>query len=309
MSKKAYFYIDDVIWVFRDLTRKRPTSLFDHPFLNALKTAYDKYGVKTQLNVFYKTSYFYGNDDFCLSEMTDAYKSEWEEASSWLKLAFHAKEEFPDYPHVNAKYEDVKAIYENITNEIRRFAGEKSIAYGITPHWLPVSYEGVKALYDCGVRLMNATFGDSHEYNGDPSSLPYGHALRLLNNRQPEAKIFSRNTRDVAINNSICAYNHVDAENYEKTIDNFKTIKDEKTGMHFKRLCNSACLNLTPLDELEDEMNERIGAEFVALGTHEQYFYEEYLAYQPDYADKIYKMGEVLKKHGYEFFFVEEIME
>ena len=34
MEKQYYFsFIDDVIWVFRDLTRKRPKSLFDYPFL------------------------------------------------------------------------------------------------------------------------------------------------------------------------------------------------------------------------------------------------------------------------------------
>lgn len=64
MEKKAYFYIDDVIWVFRDLTRKRPASLFDNAFLNVLKTAHDRYGLKVQLNVFYRTDFFYGNDEF-----------------------------------------------------------------------------------------------------------------------------------------------------------------------------------------------------------------------------------------------------
>lgn len=309
MAKKAYFYIDDVIWLFRDLTRKKYDSLFDNEFIHVLKTAYEKYGVKTQLNVFYRTDYFYGNDEFTLAEMTDKYKAEWEEASSWLKLAFHAKQEFPDYPHVNAKYEDVKAIYEDITNEIKRFAGEKTIATAITPHWLPMSYEGVKALYDCGVRIMNASWGgNAKEYNGDPASLPYGHALRLLNNRQPETKVFSRNTRDVAINNSICAYNHILEKDNDAIFDNFGYIKDEKTGMAFKRLCNSSCLNLTPLDELEEELMGKIDSEFHGFATHEQYFYEEYLAYQPDYADKIYKTGEVLKANGYEFIFAEELV-
>ncbi len=33
MSEKYFFsFIDDVIWVFRDLTRKSPDSLFDNPF-------------------------------------------------------------------------------------------------------------------------------------------------------------------------------------------------------------------------------------------------------------------------------------
>ena len=104
MNKKAFFFIDDTIWVFRDLTRKQPASLFDNPFLKMLKKAHDEYGLKTQLNVFFKTDVFYGDDEFNLSEMTDAYKSEWEACADWLKLAFHARQEFPDYPYVNASY-------------------------------------------------------------------------------------------------------------------------------------------------------------------------------------------------------------
>ena len=55
MDKKSYFYIDDTIWVLRDLTRTRPASLFDMPLIKVLKEAHDKYGLKTQLNLFYRT--------------------------------------------------------------------------------------------------------------------------------------------------------------------------------------------------------------------------------------------------------------
>ena len=48
---------------------------------------------------------FYGNDKFNLSQMTDAYKAEFEAASDWLKFAFHARQEFPDYPYINANYD------------------------------------------------------------------------------------------------------------------------------------------------------------------------------------------------------------
>ena len=51
--KKAYFFIDDTIWVLRDITRERPASLFDNPFLKMLKANHDKYGMKVQLNIFY----------------------------------------------------------------------------------------------------------------------------------------------------------------------------------------------------------------------------------------------------------------
>ena len=52
MSKKTYFYIDDVVWLFRDLTRQKPKSVFDNPFMKVLKEMHEKYGLKVQLNLF-----------------------------------------------------------------------------------------------------------------------------------------------------------------------------------------------------------------------------------------------------------------
>ena len=115
MNKKAYFYIDDVIWLFRDLTRMRPKSIYDNAFMKVLKKAHDLYGMKVQLNVFLRTDFYYGNDEFYLAETPDCYKAEFEEASDWLKFGFHSKQEFPDYPFVNASYEDVKKDYKTIT--------------------------------------------------------------------------------------------------------------------------------------------------------------------------------------------------
>lgn len=43
-GKKAAMYIDDVIWVFRDLARQRPKSMFDNPLLSVLKEAHERYG-------------------------------------------------------------------------------------------------------------------------------------------------------------------------------------------------------------------------------------------------------------------------
>ncbi len=309
MVKKAYFLIDDVIWVLRDITRQRPKSLFDNPFIYMLKTAYERYGVKTQLNLFYQTSYFYGMDEFSLADVTDAYKKEWEEASPWLKFAIHAKEEFPDYPHVNARYEDIKKLFEITKNEVVRFAGEKSFTYGVCPHWNSVSEEGVKALYDCGVRIMDVSFGDSAEYNEDPDSLPYGHAMRLLNNRQPETKVYSRGGPDVAINYSVCAYNHLETAQHEKINSTLCSVFDEKTGMQFKKFhLPDMTLNLMGYNEIEKLMTPFLDNEYLGVCTHEQYFYKDYLAYQPDYAEKIYKMGELLQRNGYEFIFAEDLI-
>ena len=308
--KKAYFYIDDVIWVFRDLARQRPRSIYDNAFMKLLKEAHDRFGMKVQLNVFLRTDFFYGNDEFKLSEMPDCYKSEFEEASDWLKLGFHAKQEFPDYPYVNADYADVAQNLDEMKRAVFRFAGERSFARAATVHWTVISLEGCRALYDGGIRVLRATAGRRTEYNGDPSVLPYGHAARLLHNRKPEAMLFERDTRDTAIKASICSHNCITEEEYARTKGNLQTIKDAATGMLFKKLLLGGCLNLIPLSELETEFESKgLGSEFFGYATHEQYFYPDYFAYQPDYAETLLKAAEIMQKNGYEYFFAEEIAE
>ena len=78
MEKISYFFIDDVIWTFRDLARQKPASLFDNSFMRMLKENHDKYGLTVQLNLFYSTDVYYGNDFFNLSEMPDCYKDEFQ---------------------------------------------------------------------------------------------------------------------------------------------------------------------------------------------------------------------------------------
>ena len=310
MEKKYYYYfIDDVIWALRDLTRQKPKSLFDIPLFSVLKKAHDDYGVKTQLNAFYRTDYYYGMDEFTLSEVPDTYKDEFTAASDWLKFSFHSKQEFPDYPHVNATYEDTKKLFELTVNEVRRFAGDNSFTYGIVPHWLPVSKEGCRAIHDCGGKIMSATIGTRVPYSGDPATLPYGHAQRLLNNRQPETMLFTRDTKDLAIAKSICGYNHIDDITFDNNVRTLKYIKDPETGMCFKRTCDGIVLNLFTNEELKAELATRLEDELVGIGNHEQYFYPDYFAYQPEYSEKIYTVGKMMSESGHESIFLEQLVE
>ena len=307
--KKAYFYIDDTIWVLRDITRQRPKSLFDNPFMKMLKNAHDRYGVKTQLNLFYRTDYFYGNDEFTLADVTDAYKAEFQAASSWLKMAFHAKQEFPDYPHVNATYDDIHDIFKNIEKEVIRFAGKDSFAYSTCTHWLPVSKEGVRALKDCGVKILDSTYGEKFDNEGNFDFLPYGHSFRFLNNHQKDTMTYwaiDRRTGNKWY--SIGGYNHLTIEEHQSTYGTTKHIYNEETKLPFKKFATS-CLNTTPYDKLEDLFSPQLDNEYIGIVDHEQYFYSDYFAYQPDYAEKIYKMGELLTKHGFEFICGEELLD
>ena len=306
MKKRAIFFIDDNIWIFRDLTRQKPKSMFDNPYLAMLKKAHDEFGVKTQLNVFYKTSSWYGNDEFCLSDMTDAYKKEWEASSDWLRLAFHAKEEWPDYPYVNADYKQVYDDFNLTKNEIIRFAGEKSFTNSVVPHWAPISKEGVKALADSGIKVTYATYGIKKEFSGNHSDLPYGHSFRLIQNKKPETGVYKKFTRDLVTSAALCSYNHVAEKDYMAKLGKFDTIKDKELDVSYM-LAAQTVLNLIPLELMEDEFSKFTGQEFLSVGNHEQYFYSDYYAYQPDYIEKVYKMGKIMKEAGYEFIFAEEL--
>ena len=307
MQKRVQFFIDDVLWVLRDLTREKPKSMFDNAYMAMLKKAHDEYGVKVQLNVFYRTCFWYGDDEFSLSDMTDAYKKEWEQASDWLKMGFHSKEEWPDYPYINADYSLVDSNFKLIKGEIVRFAGENSFAKSVVPHWAPISREGIQALYDNGIRVAYATYGIKEEYNGDNGKgLPYGHEFRLLHNRKKETGIYNKVTRDLAIARALCSYNHIPEEEYMSCMGKFRTVKDKETGMCYTTAAQ-AVLNLIPLDILEEELSKFTQQEYLSIGNHEQYYYSDYFAYQPDYAEKIYEMGRVMKENGFEFIFAEDL--
>ncbi len=306
MNKKATFFIDDVIWVFRDLTRQRPASLWDNPYMATLKKAHDEYGVKTQLNVFYRTCFWYGDDEFSLADMTDAYKKEFEEASDWLKMGFHSKEEWPDYPFINADYGLVDRVFKLIYGEVCRFAGEKSFAKAVVPHWIPMSEEGIRALRDNGIRRTYASSGSKEEWSGDENALPYGHSFRLLHNKKPESGVYKVETTDLPFSDALCSYNHLEEEDYAKIDGKIATIKDKKYDVYYMPKCQ-VILNLIPGEELPGELSKYTDDEFINIGDHEQYFYPDYYAYQPYYAESILTMGRMLKEAGYTFMFMEDL--
>lgn len=303
-GRKASFFIDDTIWVLRDLTRMRPKSAFDTPLLKVLKEAHDRYGLKLQMNLFYRTDYFYGTDEFTLADVTDAYRSEFAAASDWLKFGLHALQEFPDYPFVNQEYRDLKFVADRTFGEIRRFAGEGSCAYAMEPHWSPINRDGCCALRDCGIRLLSTTHGRRYAYNGDPKSLPYGHALRLENNRKPDTALFRRGYKD--LDASICCYNHLSWEQHKACVGKFKAVYDRSTRLCYRKFCNTIFLNQYKLAEIEPALREHIGTEHVVFADHEQYFYRDYFAYQPDYAEKIFTAADFLRGKGYGFVFIED---
>lgn len=312
-GKKVCYYCDDVIWLYRDLARQRPKSLFDNPFLKNLKEAHDRYGLKVQLNSFWRTDFFYGMDEFTLAEMPDDWKKEWQANRDWLRIGFHSLQEFPDYPFINADYDDMVAVVEKIRREVARFAGEEVFTYGAVCHWGTCSKDACRALKDLGFKVLLASCGPRKRYDGDPSVLPYGHAMRLLQNRKPETALYTRLSEDTAINSSIGGYNNLTYGQAKRTFGVFDCVKDKVTGMCFKELEDyqplAAGINLYTIETMTAAFKKVIGNEFLVYSNHEQYFYRDYLAYQADYAEKVLAAARLLKENGYEYFFFEELGE
>ena len=154
--KKYCFTIDDNIRFLQDLTENNYNSIFENPYLAMLKRLHDKYGIMPQLNLFYK------NESFDLSQMTDRYKSEFEQNSNWLKFSFHSYHEEPR-PYEFADYQTVYEHCKKTNEQIIRFAGEKSLAKTTTIHYCLLTNEGILALKNCNVYGILGLYGTKEQ--------------------------------------------------------------------------------------------------------------------------------------------------
>ena len=224
-------------------------------------------------------------------------------------LGFHSLQEFPDYPWVNIDYADVKKLFGMIKGEIDRFAGEGVFTTALVPHWCPMSKEGCRAMKDCGIKLMECSVGPRYRYDGDRNRLPYGHGMRIENNRKPETAFFWRDSRDAAIRSSVCAYNHISSQQMAQTENSYRVVHDPVTGIAFKHLFGDApVLNLVDVPTLRSDTEKLLGREHLVFSDHEQYFFKDYLAYQPDYMEKVMVMSEMMAANGYGFIFIEDLV-
>ena len=272
--KSAFFFIDDIIWLFRDLTRQRPESMFDHFFLKGLKQAHRLYGAKFQLNAFYSTDPRHGKDMFTMAEMTDAYRAEWEGASDWLKFGVHAWKEFPDYSFLDMSYGEATELMETVRTQVRRFAGERSFSDTMVPHWGPASLDACRAFKDCGIRLLWAS---------NPACRPQW----------------------------TWRHNHLSDEEADATRCSAYQHYDPVTGLYFKRLLSTEgpINSLSSVADVDRVLSPLLDREHLTLATHEQYFYPDYCMYKPDHMEMLLRACQLLCENGYTFLYAHELLD
>ncbi len=263
------FEVDDNSFFTRDIHQKNYKSIFDSPYLGMFRDFHKKYGAKIVLNLFYSTP----KEDFNLSQLSDKYQSEWQDNACWLKLAFHARNEFPNHPFLVRTPEQIRGDIDLIEGEIKRFAGGKVYTRTALLHWGTIHPQCLQVFLGKGWRTLS---GSCWPLRGKPGSANLGQY------QVPE-----------------CAMRYLDEHDAWYNFEN---------GLLFSKIdlcCNRVPLKdtLPTLQQAYDNPNTR---EVMDLATHEQYFWPFYKNYLPDHANRLDQTFRFVTEHGYKAIFPEE---
>ncbi|MFC2116251.1 hypothetical protein ACFLTU_07230 [Bacteroidota bacterium] len=263
-TNKYRLSLDDNIKFLKDISdnANKYKSIFENSYLALLKEVHETYGTKIHVNIYYQM------EGFNLSHMTTKFKNEWRENAEWLRLSFHALQNDPDKPYLNAGYEQVKADCDMVNEQILRFAGEELMGPVTTLHWGAGTLEGCRALRDSGYTALAGYFRMD-----DDSPVSY----------------------------------YLDMEKGEH-VNNRSIWRDMQEDIIFSKIAiviNSHDLNqIVPY--LDDYKKGPHATGFMDLMIHEQYFYPTYRDYQPDYRQKVLTTVKWASENGYKPAFLSE---
>lgn len=262
--------IDDGIWFLQDIAKNQDTykSIFDNDYLALFKKLHDEYGAKFHFNIYYTCPERGG---FSLPELSDKFKTEWQDVNDWMTLSFHAFANDPGRPYMNSNYEEIYNHCKAVMDEIERFAGYRGAV--TTIHFAEAPDECINALYDLGLR---AILGDySRDKNG---------------------------------NMQICY--HATPEQFD-TVRKYSFWKNPETKMIMfpcDTVLNMYSMEkmLAEIDWFDSTYPDR---SFMDLLIHEQYFYKDYSHHLPDYEQRLRAGIEWCFEHGYVPGLVKEIFD
>jgi hypothetical protein len=258
------FSIDDNSFFLRDIAQKNYASLFDCFYLDILQKLHSKYGARFVLNIYYTTE-----DGFTLPQYPERYKSQWQDNSDWLKLAFHAYANKPDRPYQYAPPAQLIADLDKVAEQIVRFAGEQTYTPPTVIHWGMVQPGALKPLYERGVRVLSGFFRHS---------------------------------------DGVWEVNYFLDDARSEYLTRHDALMDFDSGIVFSKVdivCNNTPIEriVPTLEPLTEDPN---CAEIMDLFTHEQYFWPFYQNYIPDHAQRLEVAIRWVTEHGYKPVFFHE---
>ena len=255
--KNFCFTVDDNIRFLKEITENHYQSMFDHPYLSMYRRLHERFGLKMQLNLFYKEG------DFDLSQMTDRYYEEWKENADWIKLSFHSELENVK-PYESSGYDEVYKDCKRVHEQIKRFASPAALASTTTIHYCLLTASGLKAIEENGVSGLLGLFGTDEK-----PRTSYGIG-----------------------------------EEDAKRIRNGEIVKIGKTS--FASI--DIVLNLFSIDQILEQLEQLKGRSSIKVMIHEQYFYRDYIMYQPEFEKKLEATFSFLIDYGYQSKFYENLI-
>lgn len=205
---------------------------------------------------------YYETPGFTLDKMPDKFKSEWQANQDWIRLSFHARSDKPDRPYLHASGDQILADFEAVRREVYRFAGPELWGPVTTVHWGAATLEGMRALRKAGVTTLAGYFD---LYDSFPIVSYYLTA--------PQVR-------------------HLMSRDYWK---------DTREDLLFVR--HDMVVNIVPLDQIPARLEELVKdphhAEVIELMIHEQYYHPDYVAYEPDYRQRVERAIAWVTGRGY----------
>lgn len=257
LIKNFCFTVDDNIRFLKEITENHYQSMFDHPYLAMYQRLHEEFGLKVQLNLFYRTK------NFDLSQMNDAYYEEWKENSDWLKLSFHSDLENVK-PYESSGYDVVYEECKRVHEQIKRFASPAALADTTTIHYCLLTEDGLKAMEDNRVFGLLGLFG-SNQNPRTSYGIEESNAEKIRNGEILKIGNISFASIDIVLN----------------------CYSEEKILEQLARMSNRDCIRVM---------------------IHEQYFYEDYSRYQPEFEEKLRSTFSFLCDSGYKSSFYESLI-
>jgi len=212
---------------------------------------------------------YWETEGFNLSQMPAKYREEWRRNADWIRLTFHARANDPARPYLESTAERIREDYRLVTREIARFAGREVLSPFTTVHWGTTTQAAARALRQEGVLGLAGYFEARDE-------LP-----------------------------TVCYYLPLAQWTYLMGRDYWKDTREHLIFIRHDMVINSFRLEeIVP--RLESLAVDPHQSEVLELMIHEQYFYPRYVAYQPDFRQKVERAIEWATRRGYRPVFFEE---
>lgn len=212
---------------------------------------------------------YWETEGFNLSQMPANYRDEWRRNADWIRLSFHARANDPARPYLESTAERIRRDYRLVTREIERFAGKEVLSNFTTIHWGATTRAAARALRREGIFGLAGYFEARDE-------LP-----------------------------TVCYYLPLAQWTYLAGRDYWKDTAEDLIFVRHDMVVNSFRLEqIVPrLEKLAADPHQ---SEVLELMIHEQYFYPHYVAYQPDFRQKVERAIEWATRRGYRPVFFEE---